>query len=128
MRFVLPILLGTLLLILWWTNPDEPQFTNFLADEVSQIAGDMGEQAGGAINFLTARLGRATGERAGQVLGREASNLFERKNYGVVSLYELDLNGRASGGTWTFIGVAGQFYPIEEPENLESLVRNNLAR
>ena len=128
MRFILPILIGTLLVILWWTNPDTTQFSNFLADEVSEITGDVGEQAGGARDFLTERLGREVIDLAGQALGRQASGLFERKSYGVASTYELDLNGRASGGTWKFVGVAGQFFPIEEPEKLESLVRNQFAR
>ena len=128
MRFILPILIGTLLLILWWTNPDETQFSDFLADEVSEIAGDAGEEAGGAMNFLTQRLGREIGDLAGQALGRQASGMFERESYGVASTYELDLNGRASGGTWKFVGVAGQFFPIEKPDDLETLVRNQFAR
>ncbi|MEM6327807.1 MAG: DUF4359 domain-containing protein [Bacteroidota bacterium] len=131
MRFLLPILIGTLLVILWWTNPEDEQFTSFLVDEVVTIVGDLGEDAGratgGALGFLTERLGRAAGEAAGTVAGRAASQEFERSNYGIASTYTLDLNGRASGGEWTFLGVAGQFVPIKEPENLETLVRGILS-
>lgn len=128
MRFVLPALLGTLLLILWWTNPGEEEFSAFLSDEVSQIVGNAGEAGGGAMGFLTDRLGRAAGEALGGILGGAAASEFERSNYGVASTYTLDLNGRASGGTWTFLGIAGQFVPTEQPENLETLVRDMVSR
>lgn len=132
MRFIVPVLLIVLGAVLWMTNPGEEQFTEFLTEEVTQIAGNAGAEgagaAGGALGFLTERLGREVGETLGAAIAREASTKFERSSYGVASTYTLDLNGRASGGTWEFVGVAGQFYPIEQPENLETLVRDMLAR
>ncbi|MEM1056979.1 MAG: DUF4359 domain-containing protein [Bacteroidota bacterium] len=128
MRYVIPVLIGTLVAILWWTNPQEDQFTKFLADEVSGIVGDAGEDAGGALGFLTERLGRAAGDALGDIVGAAAAREFERSDYLVASTYTLDLNGRASGGTWTFLGIAGQFVPTEQPENLETLVRDMMSR
>ncbi|OZC04178.1 hypothetical protein [Rubricoccus marinus] len=132
MRIVLPILIGTLLLVLWWFNPNEDQFAVFLTDELRAVAGNAGEQAGeaagGAVGFLTGRLGRAVGDAAGRAAGREASGLFERENYGIASTYELDLNGRREGGEWVFLGIAGQFVPIKQPEDLQTLVRDQIAR
>jgi len=132
MRFVLPILLGTLLIVLWWFNPKEEQFTDFLTQEISALTANAGEEAGratgGVTSVLAGRLGRAVGDAAGRAVGREASGMFERKSYGVASMYTLDLNGRRPEGEWKFLGIAGQFVPIEQPENLQQLIRDQLAR
>lgn len=132
MRLVLPILIGTLLVVLWWFNPTEDQFQDFLTQEirtmVSNAGAEAGRTAGGAMGFLTERLGRAAGDAAGNVAGREASSMFERESYGVASTYTLDLNGRRPDGEWTFLGIAGQFVPVNKPENLEQLLRDQLAR
>ena len=131
MRFGLPILIGTLLVVLWWFNPTEEQFQEFLTEEIRGIASDAGADAGrtagGAMGFLTERLGRAAGDAAGRAAGRQASGMFERESYGVASMYTLDLNGRREGGEWKFLGIAGQFVPIDQPENLDVLVRDQLA-
>ncbi len=132
MRFILPVLIGTLLLVLWWFNPNEDQFAVFLTDEIRTVAGDAGEEAGraagGAMGFLTGRLGREVGDAAGRAAGREASSRFERESYGVASTYTLDLNGRRPEGEWVFLGAAGQFFPLKQPEDLQSLLRDQLAR
>lgn len=124
MRFVLPVLIGTLVLVLWWFNPSQDQFKDFLGEEVSARMGQAAEDAGSATGFLTERLGRAAGDAAGRAIGRGAADQFERNSYGVASTYTLDLNGRRPGGEWQFLGIAGQFVPTKTPENLETLVRD----
>ncbi|HIG75811.1 MAG TPA: DUF4359 domain-containing protein [Bacteroidetes bacterium] len=132
MRFLLFGLILALAALLWWTNPEEEQFTTFVTEEVTERLGNVGADgaraAGGAMGFIAERLGREAGQAIGGALGRAASEEFERSNYLVASTYTLDLNGRASGGEWTFLGIAGQFFPLEQPENLETLIRDLTSR
>ena len=103
--------------VLYVLNPGEEKFRDFLrvelAEQAEARAREAGEQIGGSLGgaaggFLAERLGR----RAGDV----ASDLFERENYYVASVYTADLNGRQPGGAWKFLGIAGWFIPIERPE------------
>ena len=130
-RFILLILIGTLVSLLVVLNPNEEDFSVFMSDTAAEVMGDAGaaagEAGGGALGFLTERLGREAGEAAGSELGRRASGLFERSNYVLGSVYTLDLNGRREGGEWTFVGVASQFFPISEPDDLPRLLANRLA-
>lgn len=113
------LLLGLLLVAgaLYVLNPGPEKFKEFLRVELAaqaeararaageEIAGNVG---GAAAGFLAERLGR----RAGDI----ASDAFEREDYYVASVYTADLNGRSPGGAWKFLGIAGWFFPIEQPE------------
>ena len=123
MRFVGPILFFTLLGALWFFNPGPDQFSAFLSEEIAERLGEAGEDAG-AMGFLNDRLGRAVTDAAGDAIGRGVAGRFERSNYLLASTYSLDLNGRREGGEWTFLGIAGQFFPLEAPENAETLIRD----
>ena len=125
-RLVLLILVGTLLSVLFVTNPNEASFQTFLGDEARQIVGDAGEDAGGALGFITERLGRVAGEAAGQEVGERLASRFERSNYLLFSLYDFDTNGRREGGEWQFLGLASQFFPLKTPDDLVGTVRDLL--
>ena len=126
MRFIGPLLLLALLLALAWFNPSTEQFNTFLSEEVAARVGETAGEAGRATGFLTERLGRAAGDAIGRSAGREIAGRFERSNYLLASTYSLDLNGRREGGEWVFLGIAGQFVPLETPENLQTLIRDVL--
>ncbi|MEM0962220.1 MAG: hypothetical protein AAGK21_06775 [Bacteroidota bacterium] len=113
------ILFAGLLLVagvLYLLNPGPEKFTEFLSVEMAaqaearaREAGEVSEGvSGGAASFLAGRLGR----RAGEV----ASDSFEREDYRVASIYTADMNGRQPGGDWRFLGIAGWFVAIEQPE------------
>lgn len=103
--------------ILFVLNPGPEKFREFLSEEMAARAEaqarEAGEQVGGSVGrdvggFLAGRLGR----RAGNL----ASDAFGREDYHVASVYTADLNGRQPGGAWKFLGIAGWFIPLEEPE------------
>ena len=102
---------------LYVLNPGPDKFKQFLQVEIAERAEararEVGERAGGGAGssvtgFLAERLGRAAGE-----VGSQA---FERENYHLASVYTADLNGRQPGGAWKFLGIAGWFFPLENPE------------
>lgn len=108
------ILVGGLLYAL---NPGPEKFREFLQEELAaqaeQRAREAGEATAGELGgdvagFLAARLGRRAGDLA--------SDAFERDDYYVASVYTADLNGRRPGGAWKFLGIAGWFVPLEQPE------------
>ena len=102
---------------LFLLNPGPDAFREFLSVELAaqaeararaageSVGGEVGAEAAG---FLAERLGR----RAGDI----ASDAFQRDNYHLASVYTADLNGRQPGGAWKFLGIAGWFFPIEQPE------------
>ena len=95
---------------LYFLNPGPEKFEDFLRKEGGAFFGDKAEEVsgGGVTAWLAERVGR---EVAGQ-----ASRAFERENYHVASLYHVDVNGRAPGGEWEFLGIANVFIPITTPE------------
>ena len=112
-------LIGLVILagVLYLLNPGPDKFKVFLQEEIAEQAEararEAGEAAGGSIGgdvagFLAGRLGR----RAGDV----ASDVFSREDYYLASVYTADLNGRRPGGAWKFLGIAGWFIPLEQPE------------
>lgn len=92
--------------VLYLLNPGPETFEEYLSAEMAERA--RGAGGGAASDFLNDRLGRT--------VGAAASNLFEREDYKVASVYTADLNGRMPGGEWTFLGVAGWFIPLDGPE------------
>ncbi len=113
------LLLGLILLagILYVLNPGPDKFKEFLREELAEQAAERareaGEVAGGELGgnvagFIADRLGRRAGDLASDAFGRE--------DYYVASVYTADLNGRRPGGAWKFLGIAGWFVPLEQPE------------
>lgn len=100
--FGLALALGALYLL----NPGPDTFEEFLSTEMAERA--RGESGGGAGGFLADRIGRSA--------GAAASDLFDREDYKVASVYTADFNGRRPGGEWTFLGIAGWFIPLERPD------------
>ena len=114
---ILLIGLAIVAVLLFFLNPGPEDFRVFLTEELSDRAEREARAAGESV------AGRFGGDVAGVLarrLGREAGDLasdaFERENYYVASVYFVDVNGRRPGGEWEFLGIAGQFFPIEEIE------------
>ena len=113
------LFLGLLIVagVLYVLNPGPEKFREFLQEEMAaraeaearaageQVAGSIGRDVGG---FLAGRLGRQAGDLAADAFGRE--------DYYLASVYTADLNGRQPGGAWKFLGIAGWFVPLEQPE------------
>ncbi len=101
------LLVGLLLAagLLYVLNPGPEAFREFLTAEAAQRAS--GDADSGVTDFLADRLGR----RAGSL----ASDLFEREDYYLASVYTADLNGRIPGGEWRYLGIAGWFTPLDPP-------------
>ena len=55
-------------------------------------------------------------DRTGRAVSDAADIPFDRTNYHLGSLYRVDTNAEQDGGEWTFLGVAGWFIPVEQPE------------
>ena len=62
---------------------------------------------------MTRFLQGRTGRRGAAV----ATDLVERENYYVASVYTFDLNGRMPGGEARYLGIAGWFTPLEDEED-----------
>lgn len=103
--------------LLYVLNPGPEQFRVFLTEELTmqaeQRARDAGEEVAGRFGGKVAGV---IARRLGREAGDLASEAFTRDDYYVASVYRVDLNGRRPGGEWRFLGVAGQFFPLEEPE------------
>ena len=101
---------GTLLYVL---NPGPEAFEHFYRldtaerAEAAARAGDSTLAAKPSQVFLADRTGRAVSDAA--AVG------YERTDYYVASLYRVDANADRAGGTWTFLGLANWFVPIEQP-------------
>ena len=80
---------------------DQEAFSAYLAEYVQhELADDApGETA----------LGRKLRQGLGQIAGAAGSQLAERSDYGVASVYTIDIAGKAH----VFLGVAGQFLPVK---------------
>ncbi|MEM1116002.1 MAG: hypothetical protein AAF845_10370 [Bacteroidota bacterium] len=104
-------------ILLYVLNPGPETFKEFLQEEIAARAEaearEAGEAIGGSIGrdvggFLAGRLGREVGDIA--------SDVFVREDYYLASVYTADLNDRGPGGAWRFLGIAGWFVPLEQPE------------
>ncbi len=99
------IAFGTLALF----NPDQADFSSFIAERAQTIASDNAREAsGGLLSAGSSVVGSLT-----QAL---ASNLFERKSYVVFSTYEQAFDGGQEG--WKFLGMGGQFFELNRPDTL----------
>ena len=113
------LLVGLVLVagLLFLLNPGPEAFRVFLTEELAQQAEqrarDAGEEVAGRFGGKVAGV---LARRLGQEAGDLTSEAFERKDYYLASVYYVDVNGRRPGGEWSFLGIAGQFFPIDEIE------------
>ena len=104
------VTLGTLVLF----NPSQDRFAAFVEERTLDVVSENARVGAGPL------FGDLTGTFAGEVAGALAAGGVARENYGVFSVYTLDLNGRHNeGGAWRFLGVGGQFFELEHPAVLE---------
>ena len=100
---------GTMLYVL---NPGPEAFEHFYRLDTAERAEAAARAADSTLGgtsrvFLADRTGRAVSD---------AENVaYERTDYHVASLYRVDTNAEQAGGTWTFLGIANWFVPIEQP-------------
>lgn len=108
------ILLG-ILAALWYYNPTEAQFHTFVKDRVATEIDKEATKQGATDNPLVDMIkGLASSQ-----LSKLAERNVKRDNYFVASMYTIDLPPKIADKDWKFIGVAGQFFPLERPEFLE---------
>ena len=66
-------------------------------------------------------LGSVLGGAAGSIVERYINRVAERENYLVFSTYTVDLDGpEADEEEWRFLGLAGRFFPLEEPASVST--------
>lgn len=115
------LLLGLALaaVVLAAMNPGPEAFSAFLQKRVAAEAAERAAEASGGrlsegvTDFLAERLGQAAAEAVDQE--------FEREDYFVCSVYRVDVNAWRPGGEVSFLGIAGQFFPLSMPEELRNL-------
>ena len=107
-----PILLAVIaLVVLFLFNPEMDDFKMFAEAQSERL---LLEQTG------ESALGRALSGLGASLLGSNIDRFTERRNYGVFSLYTIDLDGDdEQEEEWRFIGIAGQFLELERPASLE---------
>ena len=101
-----------LLAVLAFTNPGMDEFKDFAEAQSEQLllreTGDTG-------------LGRFLSRLGGSLAGSLVDRVTERANYGVASVYTIDLDPEvAEGDEWRFLGIAGQFLELERPDELQA--------
>ena len=101
---LLLIVLAAALVLL---NPTEDEFAEFAR---SHSEGLVEERTGDSA------LGQALSGAGSSIVESYVRESAHRENYGVYSIYSVDLNGL---GKWRFVGVAGQFVELERPEGME---------
>jgi hypothetical protein len=110
MRTGLVALLIVVLALIWF-NPDMADFKTFIGAQSERLLqqetddsefGDFLSQAGGAL--------------AGAFVDR----ITDRNNYLLFSTYTIDFDGdEADENEWRFLGIAGFFLELQQPEALE---------
>lgn len=111
-KLIIPALLIGYLV---FTNPTEADFRQFAEQKIeARVREEIQKRqpnGGGLMDRIQ--------DLAGDFLSRLASQSVERTNYGIFSTYLLDLPETVSQKDWKFIGIAGQFFPLERPEFIE---------
>lgn len=86
---------------LYYTNPDSEDFSVYLAQYVQD---ELADDAPGETEF-----GQKLRKGLGQIAGAAASQITERVDLKVASVYTIEMAGESR----RFVGVAGQFFPIQ---------------
>ena len=103
------VVLGTLALF----NPSQDDFERYAQQRAQSIVSDQVRESTGFIGEMGASL-------MGTLVRKVAEGATERRNYGIASVYEIDLNGsRSGGGEWRYLGIGGQFFELERPAALD---------
>lgn len=101
---------------LWVSNPTEPQFKAFAEAQIeARIQDEMSKRS-----FGGSELGAYLKGMASEFLSKFAERNVVRKNYYVFSIFILDVPEDVDKKDWRFLGIAGQFIPLERPEILEN--------
>jgi len=106
MTFIRNLVLLALLVgaALYFTNPDQDAFAEFLQEYVqAELADDKPGET---------EIGQAFRKGLGQIAGAVGSQLAQREDWTVASMYTVDI----AGNTYRFLGIAGQFVQIESVE------------
>ena len=104
MRTLSFLLFVVLLIGLALTNPTPEAFGQFaqetIRDEIARQVPGIG----------------GLGEYGARLIAPYVVEQAERTNYGLASVYDLDLTGpTVRGAEYRFLGIAGQFIPLEPP-------------
>lgn len=104
------VALVIVVIALVWFNPDMEDFKGFVALQSERILlNEAGES----------ELGRVLSGVAGSLAGSYVDRITERNNYFVFSTYTIDFDGaEAEGEEWAFVGIAGQFFEMDQPETI----------
>ena len=107
-----PILLAVIaLVVLFLFNPEMADFQIFAEEQSERL---LQQQTGDS------DLGRVLSGLGSRLLGSNIHRFTERQNYGVFSIYTIDLGGdEEPEKEWRFLGIAGQFLELERPTSLE---------
>ena len=92
---------------LFVTNPTMDDFGDFIRERADERL--QAEAGDGAFGRLLSSFG-------GDLAGGLAARATARESYGLLSIYTLDLDGDdGEDDDWRFVGIAGQFIPVNEP-------------
>ena len=107
-----PILLAVIaLVVLFLFNPEMEAFQIFAEEQSARI---LQQQTGDS------DLGRMLSGVGASLVGSNIHRFTERQNYGVFSIYTIDLDGDdEQEEEWRFLGIAGQFLELERPASLQ---------
>ena len=107
-----PILLTLIaLVVLFLFNPEMDDFQIFAETQSERL---LRQQTGDG------EVGRVLSGLGASLLGSNIHRFTERQNYGVFSLYTINLGDEGEPEEeWRFLGIAGQFLELERPASLE---------
>lgn len=87
--------------VLFYTNPDSEDFSIYLAQYVQD---ELADDEPGETEF-----GQKLRKGLGQIASAAASQITERVDYKVASVYTIEMAGESR----RFVGVVAQFFPIQ---------------
>jgi hypothetical protein len=98
-------------LALIWFNPDMADFKGFVGTQSERLLQhETGES----------ELGGLLSQAGGALAGAFVDRIADRDNYLLFSTYTIDFDGaEADANEWRFLGIAGFFLELQQPEALE---------
>ena len=104
------VLIAVLIIVaggLFVTNPEKSDFITYIDEHVNDAITD----------GTDSRFGQLLGDLGGSIAGGVAKTMGQRKNYGLFSLYEFDIDDdRRDNQKWQYIGIAGQIWELNKDE------------
>lgn len=111
MRFLRFLVLAAILVGLYLFNPNMAQFEDYVETRSEAF---MQRKVGDGV------IGQTLSDLGSSLLGSQVGRFTERSNYLFFSLYDIDLDGQEKHEQqWKFLGLAGQFIPLQKPAALE---------